>query len=67
MAKRKRRNYGKKQFTSLAKAYSAYQKDRLSDVANPALAPRNRFATIWGWAPPTQTAKKRVVKRRRRV
>jgi len=47
--KKKRRDYSKENFTSLDKAYSAYQRDRLRDTANPALAPKKKFASIWGW------------------
>lgn len=41
--------YGPKKYKSLAAAYSAYQKARLLETPNPALAPRKRFAKIWGW------------------
>ena len=45
----KQREYSSKSFKSLRAAYDQYQKDRLRDTTNPALAPRNRFASIWGW------------------
>lgn len=43
------REYSSKNFKNLVAAYNQYQKDRLSDTTNPTLAPRNRFAQIWGW------------------
>lgn len=50
------RKYGPKdknewgnKFRNVTQAYDAYQKHRLADKTNPAIAPRDRFATIWGW------------------
>ena len=50
------RKYGPKdknefgnKFRSLTQAYDSYQKDRFADKTNPAIAPKNRFAEIWGW------------------
>ena len=43
------REYGPGTFSSLGEAYSQYTRDRLSDIKNPTLAPKKKFATIWGW------------------
>lgn len=50
------RTYGPKDYSSLRVAYDAYQKHRFADTENPALAPRERFSTIWGWSKPTRGA-----------
>ncbi len=51
MAKKKKagKTYGPKKFSSLTAAYNRYQRDRQAQTENPALAPRPKFAQIWGW------------------
>lgn len=51
MAKKKKasKTYGPKTYSSLTTAYNAYQKHRVRQASNPALAPRDKFAQIWGW------------------
>ena len=46
-----KKGYGSDQYTSLSTAYSAYQRHRLLGTgrSNAALAPRDKFAVIWGW------------------
>ena len=48
---RAKRDYSREggKFLTLSAAYRQYQRDRLADTPNPTLAPRNRFAQIWGW------------------
>jgi len=41
--------YGNK-YRNVNQAYDAYQKTRAADKTNPTLAPKDRFATIYGWA-----------------
>jgi len=48
------RTYGPKDYSSLRVAYDAYQKHRFADTENPAMAPRDRFSTIWGWTKPVK-------------
>ena len=57
MPKPKRKEYGPNQFGSLSAAYAAYSSDRLADTGDPnvALAPREKFGTIWDWSLPTRT------------
>ena len=43
------KTYGPKTYGSLTTAYNAYQKHRHAQTANPALAPRAKFAQIHGW------------------
>lgn len=52
MAKPKQKNYGPKSFRTLDGAYAAYTSDRMLQKPNDpnvALAPKQRFAQIWGW------------------
>ena len=48
------KDYSSKNFRSLTFAYSQYQKDRHTETrtGSPVIAPRKRFASIWGWTPP---------------
>lgn len=50
-AKRKKPyDYSKKNFYSLTTAYGAYQKRRVRQAGGKAaMAPRDKFAQIWGW------------------
>ena len=41
--------FGPEKYKTLRHAYSAYERARLLETTNPALAPRERFANIWGW------------------
>jgi hypothetical protein len=50
------RKYGPSAYSSLRVAYDAYQKHRFADTPNPALASREKFATIWGWSKSTTGA-----------
>lgn len=45
----KQRNYGPNEFKSLGAAYQRYERDRLRQKTNPSLAPKDKFAQIWGW------------------
>lgn len=47
--KKKSKSYGPDQFKDVDAAYRAYERDRLMQTTNPTLAPKDRFAHIWGW------------------
>lgn len=56
MAKKQSKNYGpaNSDFKSLDQAYAQYSRDQLyrtSKMSEAKLAPKSRFAQIWGWAP----------------
>lgn len=45
----KGKEYGPKNFKNLDLAYRQYERDRLMQTTNPALAPKDKFAQIWEW------------------
>jgi hypothetical protein len=45
----KPKTYGPKSFPNLDLAYGRYVLERMRQTVNPALAPRRKFAQIWGW------------------
>lgn len=49
-------DYSSKTFKSLNEAYRRYETDRLRETTNPTLAPRGKFASVWGWAKKKRTA-----------
>jgi len=46
---KKTKTYGPDKFITLTGAYNRYIRDRHAATTNPTLAPRNKFAQIWGW------------------
>lgn len=42
-------DYSPKTFGSLNQAYNRYTVHRMRETSNPAIAPRDKFAEIWGW------------------
>jgi hypothetical protein len=56
-------DYSPKTFRSLTQAYRRYERDRLAETTNPTLAPRKKFAQVWGWAKtPGRTARLKLEK-----
>ncbi len=53
-------DYSPKTFKSLGQAYRRYERDRLAETTNPALAPRAAFANTWGWKKKTPGRQARV-------
>jgi len=53
-------DYSSKTFKSLGQAYRRYEADRLRETSNPALAPRDKFAGVWGWKKKTPGRQARV-------
>ena len=45
-------DYSSKKFKSLTQAYNRYTVARMRETGNPAIAPREKFAKIWGWSKP---------------
>jgi len=42
-------DYSSKTFKSLGQAYNRYTVARMRETGNPAIAPKEKFAKIWGW------------------
>jgi len=56
-------DYSPKKFKSLTQAYNRYTVHRMRETGNPAIAPRDKFATIWGWGKtPGKAARKALNK-----
>lgn len=53
-------DFSSKKFSSLNAAYNAYSRTRFRETDDPGIAPKKRFAQIWGWGAKTPGKRARV-------